>query len=116
MEETDKRTKAYKETRKVVEALKDAYDQVTSPTADEIPANSVNALILSGIPLAKAVFHRTVTSRAHGEMPETAFFASGTNNKSRLAKIWYTPHGVVVEQNGKHKIIPLANVSDTNVL
>lgn len=61
-----------------------------------------------------AVFHRAV--RSHMGEPETAFYNPEPNMKpSRVANMWYTPHGLVCEQKGKYKIIPLANVSDTNI-
>lgn len=80
----------------------------------EIP-DKIHELIQSGIPLHMAVFSKTVRSRMSAELPEFAFYDQGGKH-SRTAKMWYTPHGVVTEQNGKYKIIPLANVTDTNVL
>lgn len=72
-----------------------------------------------GIPLRKAVFHRTVVSLIGGS-PENAFYDDRNQvkkaQKSRQALMWYTPNGLLVEQVGKHKLIPLANVSDTDVL
>lgn len=100
----DKRTKEYKQSDK----------------------SKAEILIESGIPLQMAVFHRTVLS--HGDkqggtgIPETGLFAPSPKGSpqaakpSRTANMWYTPHGVVVEQRGRYKIIPLANVTDTNVL
>lgn len=78
------------------------------------PSKQILDLVETGIPLQMAVFHRTVRS-VLGE-PETAFYSSGSNKPSRTANMWYTPHGLVVEQRGHYKIIPLANISDTIVL
>lgn len=75
----------------------------------------IQALIEIGIPLKKVVFSRTVMSFEN--QPEFALFTPEPNLKaSRIAKMWYTPHGVVCEQKGLYKIIPLANVLDTVVL
>lgn len=81
----------------------------------EMP-DQIKALITDGIPLQMAVFQKTVRSGHAAGTPETAFYASGTSVVSRIAKMWYTPHGVVTEQQGVYKIIPLASVSDTIVL
>lgn len=99
----DKRTKEYKS---------------STPTAD------ISKLIELGVPLQMAVFHRTILSYGgnRGGEPETALFAPAPKGKpptakpSRTANLWYTPHGIVVEQKGRYKLIPLANCSDTNIL
>lgn len=75
-------------------------------------------LIENGIPVRKAVFHRTVLFDYAGGTPESAFFSpewAQDVKKQRVAKMWYTPHGLVCEQNGMWKIVPLANVSDTTL-
>ncbi len=78
----------------------------------------IKKLIESGIPLRQAIFNKTVLSWRNE--PENAFYspqAPGRQPKpSRTANLWYTPHGVVTEQGGVYKIIPLANVSDTFAL
>lgn len=71
----------------------------------------------SGIPLSYCVFHRAILSAMNE--PETALF-SETPKSKRKAKMWYTPNGLLIEQRNhlgkmKHKIIPLANVSDTDI-
>jgi len=73
-------------------------------------------LVETGIPITMAVFHRTV--RSHTGEPETAFFDPDFKpapKPSKAATMYYTPHGLVCDQKGKFKIIPLANVSDTIV-
>lgn len=95
------------------------------PTTKTTNQTTIESLIADGIPLQKVILHRTVTSNSSfkpgvpipgnaGE-PEQAFYAINPT-KTRTANLWYTPHGVVIEQKGRYKIIPLANVSDTNVL
>ncbi len=80
----------------------------------------IDILIESGIPLKMAVFHRPIKS-IMGE-PEFAFYVKETDPKkvspkpSRIAKMWYTPHGLVTLQKDQFKLIPLANVSETIVL
>jgi hypothetical protein len=78
--------------------------------------NQIEYLKNTGIPISLCVFHRTILSALNE--PETALYSHGTSKKSRLAKMWYTPNGLLVEQKDKldniiHKLIPLANVSDT---
>jgi hypothetical protein len=83
------------------------------------PSPQMKALIEIGIPIRLAVFHRAVRSGGKDGTPENAFYAKtdkGNPVPSRIAKMWYTPHGLVTEQAGVYKIIPLANVSDTFVL
>lgn len=82
-----------------------------------LPAALV-ALIDNGIPVRKAVFHRSVIFDYAGGTPETAYYSADWSKemkKYKVANMWYTPHGLVCEQNGLFKIIPLANVSDTMI-
>lgn len=80
----------------------------------------IMALIETSIPIRRAVFHDTVTSST-GE-PEFAFYdqekidGKPAAKPSRLAKLYYTPIGLIVDQKGKIKLIPLANVKDSDVL
>jgi hypothetical protein len=67
-----------------------------------------------GIPVTRVVFHDTVTSRTPGHAPETALYLEHPK-KSRVAKMWYTPHGLLTEQAEGYKMIPLANVKDTDL-
>lgn len=114
----DKRTKEYKDRQSIYGSGE------TSVSAESAP--NVFELIKTGIPLQMAVFHRTILS--HGDkqggtgIPETGLFSPAPKGSpmaakpSRTANMWFTPHGIVIEQRGRYKIIPLANVSDTNVL
>lgn len=62
-----------------------------------------------GIPVKKAIFHRTVESW-NGE-PEMAFYTGGAKPSRTALAMWFTPHGLLCEfRNSKRKIIPLANV------
>lgn len=75
-------------------------------------------LIENGIPVRKATFHRTVLFDYTGGTPEYAFYSkewSKDVRPNRVANMWYTPHGLICEQNGHFKIVPLATVSDTMV-
>lgn len=96
------------------------------PAISKEPTKSfdIQSLIDIGVPLSMAVFNRTVLSYGgnSGAEPETALYAPAPKGKaasakpSRTANLWYTPHGVVVEQKGRYKVIPLGAVNDTNVL
>jgi len=69
----------------------------------------------SAVPAQKAVFHKTVTSYT-GE-PEYAFYANDPIvKKSRSAKLWCSPHFLLIEQpKGFKKMIPMSNVSDITI-
>lgn len=85
---------------------------------DVEPLNSkIQGLLDIGIPLKVAIFHDTVRSFEGNGTPEFAYYdPSEKCQASRKANLWYTPHGVVMEKNGKYKLIPLANCKDTFVL
>lgn len=116
-DKVDKRTKEYK-------ALTYS-DKISVISADEVFAEveakfSVLTLIEMGIPLSLAIFHDTVLSyggtTVNGE-PEFALYDPTSKSKpSRTAKLWYTPHGVVVKQREVYKILPLAALKDSRVL
>ncbi len=98
-----------------VQEVKETKKKASTKTVESkaIPTG-VQALIDIGIPVRFAVFVKPVRSCLG--TPETAFFAQEPNMKSqKVAKMWFTPHGLVTEQKGTYKIIPLANVSDTIV-
>lgn len=81
----------------------------------DLPA-ALEALVENGIRIRKAVFHRTVLFDYQGGSPEYAFYSpdwSKDMKKTKVAEMWYTPHGLVCSQAGLWKIVPLANVSDT---
>lgn len=93
-------------------------EQKAKPSLRVVKAlpQALQDLIENGIPVRKAVFHRTVIFDYAGGTPETAFYCESWSKdmkKNKIAKMWYTPHGLVCEQAGLFKIIPLANVSDT---
>jgi hypothetical protein len=65
---------------------------------------------LSGIPIKKAVFHKTV--EAFDGSPETAFYQKG--KPTRTANMWLTPYVLICEQVKGHRVIvPLANIGYT---
>lgn len=89
-----------------------------SPT-DGAEKSDINPLIATlieeGIELRFAQFGKPVLS--YLKTPEYAFYTPEDNlKKERAAKMWFTPHGLVTEQKGHYKIIPLANIVDTIVL
>ncbi len=84
----------------------------SEPSAEVL--KQINEMKVAGIPLQMVVFNKTV--RTAGGEPETALFHASAVKATRLAKLWYTPHGVLIEQAGVYKIIPLAAVNDTTVL
>lgn len=77
-------------------------------------ANPVDVLKANGIRLKKVTYHKTVNS-SKGE-PEYTFYDGGTHRASRNARLWYTTAGILMEQGGMHKLIPLANAADTELL
>lgn len=78
----------------------------------------IQSLIDIGIPLQMAIFHDTVRSFEGNGTPEYQYYHQNkdTHKTSRIAKLWYTPHGVVMEKLGKYKLIPLAALKDSFVL
>lgn len=87
---------------------------ISRPTAETLKEN--------GIPIKCATFHKTINSIVDGTPEYQYYHPGGTNKKSRTARMWYTPTGLLIEQSGsldqtlRHKLIPLANVSDTELL
>lgn len=77
--------------------------------------NNINLMKASGIPVKKAVFSKTVTG--WNGNPEMSFYESGAGTiSSRIAKMWYTPGGLLCEQEkGYRVLVPLANVTFTVV-
>ena len=83
----------------------------------EINQQGVDYIIDTGIPVKRVVFHDTVLSYGDGSQgtPEFAFYA--TNAKpSRTAIMWYHALGLLLEQKGKYKIVPLANVKEVDLV
>lgn len=76
----------------------------------------VDVLKENGIPVKKATFHKTISSLVDGTPEYQYYHPDGTHKKSRKAFMWYTPSGLLIEQNNKYKMVPLANVSDTELL
>lgn len=76
----------------------------------------IEQLKKDGIGLKTVFFNKTVTSSS-GE-PEFRFFSEGMGQSrpSRVAKLWYTPSGILIEQKDKHKLVPLANVLESELL
>lgn len=94
----------------------DKPEGLTSPAAQEILDNPIEMLKVTGIPIKKASFHKTIASLVDGTPEYQYYHPDGTQKKTRKALMWYTPAGLLIEQLGRHKMIPLANVSDTELL
>lgn len=80
--------------------------------------DALQQLMDAGIPVRKAVFHKTIIFDYTNSTAEYAYYAATwakDQKKNRIANMWYTPHGLVMEKDGIIKIIPLANVADTTV-
>lgn len=80
--------------------------------------DALQQLVDAGIPVRKAVFHKTIIFDYTNSTAEYAYYAATwakDQKKNRIANMWYTPHGLVMEKDGIIKIIPLANVADTTV-
>lgn len=85
--------------------------------ADKLP-KQVEELIANGIPVRKAIFHSTILFDYGSNTPETVLFSpdwSEHTKKNKVARMWFTPHGLICEQMGIYKIIPLAMVKDTTL-
>lgn len=100
---------------------------------DEIPKTSINTLspdilvsdpvslsllekwIGESLPCSRVRFQSDVTS-VTGEPEFTYYEAASTHRKSRIAKIYYGPHGVILLQEKKYEIIPLANVRQATII
>ena len=83
-------------------------------TIDPVNEKLVNKIKEEGISLTSVIFHDTVTSRTSDHLPEFAMYADHPK-KSRKAKLWYHPIGLLIHQDEGYKIVPLANVKDTNL-
>lgn len=80
--------------------------------------DALQQLMDAGIPVRKAVFHKTIIFDYQNSTAEYAYYAANwakDQKKNRIANMWYTPHGLVMEKDGIIKIVPLANVADTTV-
>lgn len=87
--------------------------------AGALPASrdqfDVESLIAMGIPIKAAIFHDTIRFGVQG-VPEFALYDPSEGSKaSRTAKMWYTPAGLLCQQGKNQKLIPLANVKDTDL-
>lgn len=97
-----------------VGAIKASDSGKIQPALKSIP-KAVQDMIENGIPVRKAVFHRTVIFHSHLASPETCYMSPSwakDTKKQRTARMWLTPHVLLCEQAGEYKFIPLANVSD----
>ena len=100
--ETDKK-KATEKTEQKVQYFKTKNDK------------AIKALLDDAIPLHKVVLKEPVIF-SQTNIPENAFYQTGAGKTSRTAKIWFTPHGFIIEQNGEYKIIPGEQVKDSTIL
>ena len=83
----------------------------TQPTTNGVETSAYSDIKEMGIPVKTAVFHRAINAGPGVGTPDFALYTSGTNVSSRLATMWYTPHGLICEQKGnKRRIVPLANI------
>lgn len=82
---------------------------------DSPQQDNIEHLKRIGLPIKRAVFHDTVQSRTKDNMPNFAYY-NEHQKKDRKAKMWYTHIGLLMEQEDGHKIIPLANVKETDLL
>lgn len=79
---------------------------------------NMQALIDSGFPIRKVVFNKPVIYIGSDKLAESALFAHGFSEGSKLGKLanlWWTPGGIVCEQKGVYKILPHSAVCDTIV-
>lgn len=80
--------------------------------AKDIP-KAIESLIEIGIPLQMVVFKsKTVRSFVDGA-PQWAFYVKEDGlHRSKVAKMWFTPHGIIISQMDNWKIAPLSNVAE----
>lgn len=90
-------------------------EEKTEPVGMPI-ATALEILKESGLQLKSATFHKTIRSLFDGSPEYTFYSPEGTQKRQRKANMWYTPAGLLIEQAGKYKMIPLANVADTELL
>lgn len=99
-----------------VGAIRQADDGKPEPKIKAIHP-VLQTLIDNGIPLRRAIFHDNILFTHCKECsPETSLFSpewAKNVKRFRKANMWFTPHGLVCEQEGEYKIVPLANVKDT---
>lgn len=87
------------------------------PKKIEIKKASIETIIGEGLPVSRVVFHDTVLSygdQASG-IPEFAFYATSAK-PSRTAIMWYHSLGLLLEQKGRYKLVPLANVKESDLV
>lgn len=79
-------------------------------------AQKIQLMKDEGLELSKVTFHKTVASLVDGT-PEYQFYhPTGTHKKSRRAHLWWHESGILIEQNSKAKVLPLADVADNELL
>lgn len=89
-------------------------DPDTQPDTETVSGITPETLKANSLPVAIATFHKAIISMVDGT-PEYQF-RHNAPKKSRVASMWYTPHGLLIEQRGRHKMVPLASVADTELL
>lgn len=85
---------------------------LSTPPTPEITLGSIKEL---GIPLLSCTFHKAVQSLIDGT-PEYKYYDHGSMKVNRNAKLWYYRDGVLMSAGQKHKLIPLAQVAESEVL
>lgn len=78
--------------------------------------DQVKELIEAGIELRMVRFHNPVNSVIEGT-PEYAYYHAEPGLKPhRVARMWFTPHCLVLEQVGVYKLMPLSDIAESTVL
>lgn len=81
-------------------------------TVDQAQA-TIDPLTANAVPIIKATFQSAILSGFNAAEFQLSIRSS---NKMRNADaMWYTPHGVIIDQNSHRFIIPLSNVIQTDV-
>lgn len=89
---------------------------VNQPEVTEINPR-IQEIMDTGIKLKFVIFHDVVKSFEGNGTPEFAFYDVSEKAKpGRTCNLWYTPHTLLMEKNGKFKPLPTSCVKDTMVL
>lgn len=75
--------------------------------------NKIEELKAEGIPVSQAIFHSAIES---GFKTAEHRLLAKSDNKQRQATMYFTALGLLVIQNGKHILVPLANVIDVQLV
>lgn len=86
-----------------------------TPSALPTPEITIGSIKEFGIKLKSCTFHKAIKSLVDGT-PEYTYYDSSNPKANRIAKMWYYRDGVLMAVGDRHKILPLAQIAETEVL